>query len=601
MPNLTLPGFRYLGPGNSLDSGTPTNKADSIARDHDFEYDSATSKEDIYKSDFKAIGRFATNSFTDFNPISRFGSTVGAIGLGAKTAVERIKGDVIYPSPSNLATKRGIEQSGEGSKKMATQDPEVSSSADVEMASAAAGGAGGGSVGTSNKDFFYSATPQGGQTFDLTFHKTYRWHIETTAPSYKKLAANTTEDDRSYIQFKPGSCFRLPVEYIFSYMSEGEYESLKKYTLVTCEGVEAGLYSMTPRLPFTTNESAALTANATAQIPIYKIDDTFANFNLLQYDTTELTDVRTKMVGDSPDDWPISTTYTENFPNISSRVTSRKLNLETIVRYFAPIRYGDGSSTPVRENTDMGQPSFHEFKQEVLNASSAIGPLWDYSYKPMNNVAWINNSSMGVSNFVNGANYLDDLTPTGVGKTNIMKGNASASSTVNTEQAKINELQGIVPFQTSILNWKNKIIEDSRIILHQKEFQSIAQKPFIFGMDFLRNNDGTIIKANWEIVTTFKIHLKCHIGTIAQFLKSPNQVFTMGYYPAYTIGSSGNAGLSGVSFSNNLGTRLDYAGTNGMGIETTPWWNKPSYRAVSNTSAFPKSAHTEEVKKKRVA
>lgn len=601
MPNFTLPGFRYLGPGNPLDSGTPTNKADSIARDHDFEYDSATSKEDIFKSDLKAIGRFTSNLFTDLNPISRFGSTVGAIGLGAKTAVERIKGDVIYPSTSNLSTKRTLEQGDEGAKKMATQDPTVSSSTDIEMTPQAVGGASGGSTGTSNKDFFYSATPQGGQTCDLTFHKTYRWHIETTAPSYRKLAPASNEEDKSYIQFKPGSCFRLPVEYLFSYMSEGEYESLKKYTLVTCEGVEAGLYSMTPRLPFTTNESAALTANATAQIPIYRIDETFANFNLLQYDATQLNDIRNKMVGDSPDDWPSTTTFSENFPNISARVTSRKYNLETVLRYFAPIRYGDGSNIPQRENMDMGQPSFHEFKKEVLNASSAIGPLWDYSYKPMNNVTWINNSSMGVSNFTNGSNYLEDLTPIGVGKTNIMKGNATATSSNAGQQAVIDELQGIVPFQTGILKWNNKTIEDSRIILHHKEFQNIAQKPFIFGMDFLRNNDGTIIKANWEIVTTFKIHLKCHIGTIAQFLKSPNQVFTMGYYPAYTIGSSGTAGLQGVGFNGNLGTRLDYSGINGMGIETTPWWNKPSYRAVANSQAFPSSTPTEEGKKKRVA
>ena len=32
------PGYRYLGPGNSLDVGDPTNEADALAREHDKAY-----------------------------------------------------------------------------------------------------------------------------------------------------------------------------------------------------------------------------------------------------------------------------------------------------------------------------------------------------------------------------------------------------------------------------------------------------------------------------------------------------------------------------------------------------------------------------------
>lgn len=35
---LTLPGFSYLGPGNSLSSGQPRNDVDRIAREHDRKY-----------------------------------------------------------------------------------------------------------------------------------------------------------------------------------------------------------------------------------------------------------------------------------------------------------------------------------------------------------------------------------------------------------------------------------------------------------------------------------------------------------------------------------------------------------------------------------
>lgn len=36
---LVLPGSRYIGPGNSLDAGKPTSKADAAARLHDLDYD----------------------------------------------------------------------------------------------------------------------------------------------------------------------------------------------------------------------------------------------------------------------------------------------------------------------------------------------------------------------------------------------------------------------------------------------------------------------------------------------------------------------------------------------------------------------------------
>nr|QWJ89500.1 capsid protein [Porcine parvovirus] len=36
---LTLPGYKYLGPGNSLDQGEPTNPSDAAAKEHDEAYD----------------------------------------------------------------------------------------------------------------------------------------------------------------------------------------------------------------------------------------------------------------------------------------------------------------------------------------------------------------------------------------------------------------------------------------------------------------------------------------------------------------------------------------------------------------------------------
>jgi len=39
LPDLTLPGYRYLGPFNRLDKGPPQNVSDAAAREHDVAYE----------------------------------------------------------------------------------------------------------------------------------------------------------------------------------------------------------------------------------------------------------------------------------------------------------------------------------------------------------------------------------------------------------------------------------------------------------------------------------------------------------------------------------------------------------------------------------
>lgn len=94
MPELTLIGYKYLGPGNKLNKGTPINQADSIALEHDIAYDKAKSKSDIFKADAKAIQAFSS----DFRKNPNLGNTLGLIGLSTKHLIERSLDTVIYPS-----------------------------------------------------------------------------------------------------------------------------------------------------------------------------------------------------------------------------------------------------------------------------------------------------------------------------------------------------------------------------------------------------------------------------------------------------------------------------------------------------------------------
>lgn len=93
MPQFTLIGHRYLGPGNPLDNGEPVNSADRIAQQHDFEYSRAKTKEDIFNSDRRAIANFVD----DFANKPSIGNIVGIAGLSIKHGAEKILDRVIYP------------------------------------------------------------------------------------------------------------------------------------------------------------------------------------------------------------------------------------------------------------------------------------------------------------------------------------------------------------------------------------------------------------------------------------------------------------------------------------------------------------------------
>lgn len=64
----TLPGYRYLGPGNDLDNGTPVDRDDYIAQDHDYDY-----------ADLQAAGINPYTTYSEADEIARtqFGSGYG--------------------------------------------------------------------------------------------------------------------------------------------------------------------------------------------------------------------------------------------------------------------------------------------------------------------------------------------------------------------------------------------------------------------------------------------------------------------------------------------------------------------------------------------
>nr|QOD39592.1 ORF1 [uncultured densovirus] len=96
----TLPGHKYIGPGNEEDLGEPVDVDDAIARKHDINYGKAKTQEDVVEADEEAISEF----YDDWKKTGNIHSVIGSVGLGIKKAVEGKTG-VLYPR--NLPSKYG--------------------------------------------------------------------------------------------------------------------------------------------------------------------------------------------------------------------------------------------------------------------------------------------------------------------------------------------------------------------------------------------------------------------------------------------------------------------------------------------------------------
>jgi hypothetical protein len=90
-----LPGSRYIGPGNPLPNGDPTNNFDALAERHDYQYASASDASQIRQSDREFLSAVWEQETS--NIVEGAHKLVSLVGIGAKYAVESGTG-VIYPS-----------------------------------------------------------------------------------------------------------------------------------------------------------------------------------------------------------------------------------------------------------------------------------------------------------------------------------------------------------------------------------------------------------------------------------------------------------------------------------------------------------------------
>lgn len=102
---ITLPGSRYIGPGNPVNEQRalgvePTTNSDRHAMNHDLDYNKAKTDQDVYNADKKAINAFfgEAGTFTGLQPtLNQIHGVIGGTGLAAKNILEeRILGHTVY-------------------------------------------------------------------------------------------------------------------------------------------------------------------------------------------------------------------------------------------------------------------------------------------------------------------------------------------------------------------------------------------------------------------------------------------------------------------------------------------------------------------------
>lgn len=612
---LTVPRHNYLGPGNPLNNGEPVDKDDAIARVHDNEYSVARHQQDIFDSDWKAVKEFGR----DFVANSNFHSLLGAAGLGVKTGVERTLGQVLYPSGMSKRLRTNSNNSGEidddarqinneatpekhyrgvaagGSPSVSSsavgdpaqpgpsiQAPPVSAessgesaiSIDGDMSSAEKSS---GSMGGGNVMQMWAGSPQEQQWQTRHYHKTYRWTCNSTLPSYQKPAVVT-----SPTYFKPGSLYNMPVQRVSTFLSPQEFEDLGNFPIVKCNGVSMDIHSLGIRLPFTTASATSVTANASAQYPIVKIKEDFGKYHLLHEDNTQVLDTRSKMIGDTAQNWPASDTFTETFPNLSSRTTSREFTEELIVNMNENAYNATGGGAQ-RFLNSYGTPNMHEWIETSLNGTTNLGKVFSYSYKPKKNIlqtvavhnlrigtlatttANVSGMNMGKQQFQSRDNFAPNLNPT------------------------IANLQTMIPAAFQI--YENCTVENANVTEANTEWANHRQPPFIVGMQFLRNDDDTLLLAKWEFIMHCSMELSLRTGTTGIYGVDPDLRISMNYYTPWVPGT---LGTSGTAATWTYGTQYREA-NNGV-QEYSAAWNKPvgvnQARSAADIAPYPGAPHS---------
>lgn len=378
---------------------------------------------------------------------------------------------------------------------------EVSGGAQVDARTGgqAAGGMGAGGAANDGRQEIYAGAPQPNQHHELIYGKSYHFTLTNGLPDFRHILGGTSGEYYAQQRFK--HVHGIPWERLLMYISEGELLRLfRDYTAVKVDEVICEVYSLGVRLPFVTSATTSSVANANAQYPIgcFHFDQAYQTL----YDQNAVQDIINKALGAEWKNFnrpaqPVTTEWSETFPNISASSTSRDISNPVSVLY--PIPY-NVSNVP----KDVGIYDYVDIK----NGTTAYGKCWEKRFKPKNGIIYAESTLMGTPG-----------TNTPEGGTNFMTPIPGLENgyfmTTNdiTERANAQ----IRPIPKAFTATKNNITSTKAVqamvdymgynYFGEQKCAPQAMPKFMIGFVNIRNEDNSLLTAKWDILVKTRIKL----------------------------------------------------------------------------------------------
>nr|QNJ60187.1 VP [Iteradensovirus sp.] len=389
----------------------------------------------------------------------------------------------------------------------------------------AAGGMGAGGAANDGKQDIYAGAPQPNQHQELIFGKSYHFTLTNGLADFRHVLSSPSGYYLAQQRFK--HIHGIPWERLLMYISEGELLRLyRDYTALKVEEVICEIYSLGVRLPFVTSATTSSVANANAQYPIgcFHFDQAYQT----AYNGNFVQDIINKALGA---EWknsarpaqPVTTEWSENFPNISASSTSRDISNPVIVEY--PIPYGF-SNVP----KDVGIYDYVDIK----NGTTAYGKCWEKRFRPKNGIIYAESTLMGRPGTTtpesSGTNYMTPIP-------GLENGYFMTNSTI-TER---NDAQ-IRPIPKALSATKNNMTTTKALqakvdymgynYFGEQKCAPQAMPKFMIGFVNIRNEDNSLLTAKWDILVKTRIRLTGMQATrewVARTETIPPQWFTSQY------------------------------------------------------------------------
>lgn len=327
-PGFTLPGYKYLGPGNSLNRGVPVNELDKAAKTHDekyhkiTEYFKKTKNRKVFESQVREADEEFLHEVSLIAPTTTyeaFAKYLAQGGIGSKYLLESVTG-VLYPRTEEAGDDRVMEA-----------PPNVSSV-----------------IGTGVQNRHH--------THSFQFKKKFTFAIVSTKAVYDK----TTD----YMKYKT-YIHSLPWQYMYLYLTEKEYNDMTKvFHTARVKGVNIKITNLGNRTPFITSTSAVNYANANSQTTI----GIWENMELLAPIETGNNITAESLYGKPIDSYTGGTNLDPNHSTAQAKI------IDNTVKYLFKLN---------NTNKQFFLPPLIMESTILYNATNSIGPIFEKSYAPI--------------------------------------------------------------------------------------------------------------------------------------------------------------------------------------------------------------------------